>query len=72
MGWNTDQAPLNYLRRRVIYLKKKRGYTRNLIKDELLLAKYGSEKLTLLVAHAVQNIERRIKQFEKAIKKLKS
>lgn len=72
MEWETDQPPINYLKRRIVYYKKKRGHTRNLINSQLLIKKYGKLKLFFLIASSVDSIEKRIKEFEKAIKKLES
>lgn len=72
MSWNTDQTPLNYLKRRIIYLKKKRGKVRGLAKKEVLIKKYGKATLKKITVIQVLKIEKRIRQFEKAVKKLES
>jgi hypothetical protein len=64
MAWQTDQPPLEYLKRRVIYYKKKRGYSRKWIKDKGMIKRYGKKAIQT----AIDRIESRIKEFEQAAK----
>lgn len=71
MGWETDLPPINYLKRRIIYYKKKRGAVKNMIKDEWMVNRYGGiEEFQKLIDTRILNIEKRIKEFEGAVKKL--
>ena len=71
MGWETDQPPVNYLRRRVVYYKKKRGKVRKLVHSENLKKEYG-RNLPSIISAVVKGIEKRIREYERAIKKLTS
>lgn len=69
MSWETDQPPLNYLKRRIKYYKKKRGEVRGFIKSEFFIQQYGGKrKLKKLIAKRIYQIEDRIKEYEIAIK----
>jgi len=66
MEWETDQRPIDYLKRRIIYYKKKRATVKKLATN----ADYTTEHLKGLVGEKVLFIDKMIKQFEKAVKKL--
>lgn len=70
MGWETDQPPIKYLKRRVIYYKKKIGNTRSFNKNSLLIGRYGKKKLNTMVENVINRYRDRINEFEKAIKLL--
>jgi len=70
MEWETDQRPIDYLKRRIIYYKKKRATVKNLATNAHLLNRYTAEQLKGLVGGKVLFIDKMIKQFEKAVKKL--
>lgn len=72
MGWDTDQPPLEYLKRRVVYYKKRIGIVRGFLKkddDFILWRKYGN-KLPEIVERRVIHYEWRITQFNSAISQL--
>ncbi len=68
MGWQTDQPVDNYLKRRVIYYKKKRESIKGLIKDSGFIEKYGKKKLEKMINERVININKRIEEYEKVIR----
>lgn len=70
--WETDQPPVNYLKRRIIYYKKKIGRTKNIIHNEIMFEKYGQKELSAIITRAVEHYEKRIKQFKSSIKKLQN
>lgn len=70
MAWNTDQSPLNYLKRRIKYYKKKRSSIKNCAKNKAVIAQYGEKGVKKLIAISEQRINKRIKEFELAIKKI--
>lgn len=73
MGWETDQPPINYLKRRVVYYKKKRGSMNGMRNDTTLFEAYGGEKkFQKIVDRRIFWIEQRIKEFEVAIKTLEN
>lgn len=71
MANETDFPPIEYLQRRIIYYKKRRGAIRNWPNDEYFVKRYGKRKITSLSKSAVERIEGRIKEYEDAIQKLK-
>lgn len=72
MAWNTDHPPINYLRRRIVYYKKKRGEARGWPKDEWFIQKHGVEAMRRASERRIAHLEKRIRQYEKAILKLQS
>ncbi|MEX2017545.1 MAG: hypothetical protein WD876_03670 [Candidatus Pacearchaeota archaeon] len=70
MGYQTDFSPKDYLSRRIIYYKKKRGKVKGLIKHKALIQKHGKIKLEAIVKARVSEIEEMIKEYEKAENKL--
>ncbi len=70
--WNTDQPPLEYLSRRVIYYKKKKSGLKKMLKSGFLLEKYGKRELSKIIEDRRKQIENRIEEFNKAILKLKN
>lgn len=73
MGWETDQPPINYLKRRVIYYKKKRGSYRGIRGNSDYYFEYGGKaKFQKLVDDRIFWTEERIKEYEKAIKTLEN
>lgn len=71
MGWETDQPPINYLKRRIIYYKKKRGSFIAMRSDSTYFNDYGGQnRFQKLVDRRIFWIEQRIKEYEDAIKKL--
>jgi hypothetical protein len=70
MSWETDLSPIDYLKRRIIYYRKKRGNVRNMHKDEYWLQQYGLKRVKEIQKLAIERIEKRIGEYEKAIKKL--
>lgn len=66
MAWNTDQPPLEYLRRRLIYYNKRKRIVERLLDKESAWARWGNS-LPELVTRRVIQIERLIKKFQKAI-----
>jgi hypothetical protein len=70
MTWDTDQPPIKYLERRVQYYKKKLGTVHGLLnvnKHEFMWRKYGNRLPEIIERRCIQ-IEKRIKEFNKAIK----
>ncbi len=76
MGYPIEQNPINYLKRRVVYYKKKRGLlgnsfvktpTRYMI--QMCGGRAGVKKVSKM---AIENINKRITDFEAAIKILES
>lgn len=73
MGWETDQPPINYLKRRIIYYKKKRGLYRGMRNDESHYSSFGGKKnYHRLIDKRIFWIEQRIKEYEEAIKILEN
>lgn len=73
MGWETDQPPINYLKRRVIYYKKKLGSFRTLRENKEYYPQYGGKKeFQRLVDKRIFFTGERIKEFENAIKLLEN
>jgi len=71
MGWKTDQRPIDYLKRRIIYYKKSRATVKKLATNVHLLTRYTPEQLKESVEARVLFIDKMIKQFERAVKNLK-
>lgn len=72
MGWDSDQPPLNYMKRRLRYYERKRNPTLKLINNITLREQYGVPKLQAIIDLTVENIDNRIKQFQEAIETLES
>lgn len=72
MGWNPDRPPIEYLERRVKYYHKKIAKIKAQAKDPWFIEKYGKAQLLRVIRVTVAKQYTRIKEFEDAIKKLKS
>ena len=68
MAWQHDQPPLNYLKRRVKYYKKKIAENMNYVPEEHILDKYGEEAVEAMVARNTVRMKKRIAEFQKAIR----
>ena len=44
MAWDTDKLPLEYLKQRIKYYKKKKSTVKNLHKSEHMVERYGGEE----------------------------
>lgn len=71
MGYETDHPPIVYLERRIKYYKKRCGNARGWPNDEYYLKRYGKKEITRLSKAVIARIEARIREYEKAIEKLK-
>jgi len=71
MGWNTDQTPINYLKRRVIYYKKQKAKVKGLLSrpfTEFKKNRYGSKaKFKKVVDDKIYFINDMIGKFNAAI-----
>lgn len=67
MSYPTDHNPIEYLKRRIIYYKKKRGMIRNIHKDKFFVQQYGLKKLKSIQKEGLASIENRITEYEKAL-----
>ena len=70
MAWKTDQEPIDYLKRRVIYYKKKRAQVKGFIHNKGIVKTYERPKLIKLIKSRTTQIDSLIEMFENAIKKL--
>ena len=71
MGYEVDYNPVDYLKRRVRYYKKRRGAVKNFNKSDFFIRQYGGLKnLNRLIVLMVTKIEARISEYEAAITKL--
>lgn len=71
MGWDYDRPPLEYLQRRIVYYKKKKGVVNGLAKNEFLIKKYRKRQLKKIIAQRIQEIDSRIVEFTEAVTILK-
>lgn len=72
MSYKVDYPPLEYLQRRIKYYKKRKARVKRLPDDEFFVRKYGARKIKKISNDATLNIEKMIKEFEKAISILKN
>ena len=71
MAWDYDQPPLEYLRRRFLYYKRKWGHLSNLDMSESLWMRYGKSLPEIIERRLIQ-IEEKMEEFERAIKILET
>ena len=72
MSWNYDKEPIDYLRQRVRYYKKRISKIRNWINNPILVEKYGEEQLRYMMARGVLSNVSYLHMFEKAVKDLET
>lgn len=71
MAWKTDKLPIDYLKQRIKYYKKKKSTVINLKKDEFMIARHGGEEnLQKLIDGRVKEIDEITKEFEDAVTQL--
>lgn len=66
MAWDYDKPPIEYLSRRLLYYKRKKKIVENFMFKESAWARWGNS-LPELVTRRVIQIEKRIKDYQKAI-----
>lgn len=68
MAWLTDKQPLDYLKQRVKYYKKKKSTVKNLHKSGTIVERYGGEeKFKKLVEERLEEIDIMSDQFKEAV-----
>ena len=68
MSWETDKLPLDYLKQRVKYYKKKKSTVKNLHKSGSIVERYGGEeKFQELVKERLEDIDWMSDQYKEAI-----
>jgi len=73
MAWETDKPPIDYLKQRIKYYKKKRGVVRRLIKDPFAITRYGGEeKLQELIDSRLEEIDTLMGMYEDAVLNLET
>lgn len=71
MSWNTDKEPIDYLRQRIKYYKKKVSKTTSLLRIPEMQAKYGDD-LPYIVGRRLMEIESYISMYKKAVRDLEA
>jgi hypothetical protein len=71
MSWEHNKEPIDYLRQRVKYYKKKRSLVINLINKPEMIEKYGAELKHLVFRRCLQ-IDSFIDMFKKAVNDLET
>jgi len=68
MAWLTDKFPIDYLKQRIIYYKKKKSTVKNLNKDSFrLVDKYGGkEKLQEVINNRLVELDEISNEFKEA------
>jgi hypothetical protein len=70
MSWQTDREPIDYLRQRIKYYKKKQSMVKNLVKNPVMIQKYGEEELQSFIARRLLTLQSFMDMFKKAVKDL--
>ena len=67
MAWETDKVPLDYLKQRIKYYKKKKSTVKNLRKSGTIVERYGGEeKFQELVKERLKEIDWMTDQYKEA------
>jgi len=72
MSWETDKEPIDYLRQRITYYKKKRSKVVNLVNKPEMIEKYGSLDLRYLIFRRCLDIDSMTDMFKKAVNDLET
>ena len=70
MSWNVDKEPIEYLRQRIKYYKKKRMKMLNVGKNPVMIEKYGEKELRHIVAKRIMQINSLLSMYHKAVSDL--
>ena len=70
MNQQTDKEPIDYLRQRIKYYRKKESLARNLINKPEMIKKYGEDELRYIIARRLLSIKSFIDMYKKAVKDL--
>jgi len=71
MSWDTDKEPIDYLRQRVKYYKRKISNAKNWHKNPIMVQKYG-DLLPQMIFRCVLKNESYLAMFKKAVKDLET
>jgi hypothetical protein len=72
MSWNTDKFPIDYLRQRIKYYKKKKSIVLKMINKPNLIIGYGEDVSKQIIARRLLTIESLLIQFQKAVRDLEA
>jgi len=68
MAWETDKPPIDYLKQRIKYYKKKKSTVKNLSKSGSIVERYGGEeKLQELIKERLEELDGMADQFKEAV-----
>jgi hypothetical protein len=72
MSWQYDKEPIDYLRQRVKYYRKRISKIKNWIHNKILIEKYGEEQLRYMMARGLLSNASYLDMFKKAVKDLET